>query len=444
MQENENIIEIKNLNVIYNKGSSNQVRALEGVSLEIEQKEWVIIFGPSGCGKSTLLNSIAGLETPTSGKVKVFGRDINKLDSYEKAEYRRKLVGMVFQSFHLIPSLKVIDNVCLPQVFWGQSLGKREEIAKIYLKRFGIETQAEKYPSDISGGQKQKVSIARALMNRPEIILADEPVGNLDSKSTYNVMTIFKELNEIDGKTIIMVTHDRQHLEYADKIVHVKDGKIVKIEKIKKRKIKEDGNSNNNLTTIERETLIPMDLRLLMNYFKDLSGMGGMGQLLEPFKVKQTFAHLMLPITNHQAEVTKNLMKGFFLGNLNKKQFAELLDKPIEKGGAGWDKRTALKFAGDVAMFFEESNKIDYSESLKSAMRLSDFFVKKYSIKNTEFELNVLRSIIEKRLRNEISREVVLEMLNTPTADNGVGLDRRTADKISRDLELLILIRYSG
>lgn len=133
MKKTKNIIEIKNLNVIYNKGKSNQVRALESINLEFKPEEWIIIFGPSGCGKSTLLNSIAGLETPTSGKVNVLGRDINKLTSNEKAEYRRKLVGMVFQSFHLIPSLSVIDNVCLPQIFWGQSQKKEERWHKYIL-----------------------------------------------------------------------------------------------------------------------------------------------------------------------------------------------------------------------------------------------------------------------------------------------------------------------
>jgi putative ABC transport system ATP-binding protein len=187
MVEIDNAIKIKDLNVIYNKGKENQVRALDGVNLEFQVNEWVILFGPSGCGKSTLLNSIAGLETPTSGKVQVLGKDIHSLSSDSKAEYRRKSVGMIFQSFHLINSLSVVDNVCLPQVFYGISLKKRRELALSFLDRFGIKSQAEKYPMDISGGQRQRVSIARALMNKPEIILSVTvadcfPVFLFDSK----------------------------------------------------------------------------------------------------------------------------------------------------------------------------------------------------------------------------------------------------------------------
>lgn len=444
MEETKNIIEIKNLNVIYNKGENNQVRALDGVSLEFKPKEWVIIFGPSGCGKSTLLNSIAGLETPTSGKVNVLGRDVYKLNSDERAEYRRRLVGMIFQSFHLINSLKVIDNVCLPQVFFGQDLNKRREMAKIYLDRFGIGDQADKYPSDMSGGQRQKVSIARALMNRPEIILADEPVGNLDSKSTYNVMAILRELNQIDQKTIVMVTHDRHHLKHADRIIHVKDGKIVKVEVLrKKRDPKNKVDSKGRLVKVEKDVRIPMDLKLLMNSFRDLPA-ASFGRLLEPFKVRQTFYHLMLPISSHQSELTQQTMNKFFLGNLTKKEFLEQLNRPIDKGGSGWDKRSAKKFVDEVVLFFEESQKIDYSESFSSSTRLSKFFVSRYPFRKTEYRMNVLRDNIEARLRNEISRDEFQETLDQPEAQDGLGLNKKTAEKIARELELVILIRYSG
>jgi len=444
MTKTKNIIEIKNLNVIYNKGKSNQVRALESVNLDLQPEEWVIVFGPSGCGKSTLLNSITGLETPTSGKVNVLDRDINKLTSNEKSEYRGKSVGMIFQSFHLINSLTVLDNVCLPQVFYGVDLKEREKMAMSFLDRFGIANQAKKYPTDISGGQRQKVSIARALMNSPEIILADEPVGNLDSKSTYNVMAILKELNKVDKKTVIMVTHDSQHLKHADKIVHVKDGKILRVEVIRRKqdpskKLTKDGKRMVKTT----EVRIPMDLKLLMNSFKDLSS-SKMSQLLEPFKVKQTFAYLMLPITNHQVELTQQYMQKFFLGNLTKKQLQEQLNESVEKGGAGWDKRNAKKFTSEVVDFYEQSKNIDYSEPFLSTIKLSKFFIKRYPLKKTEYQLNILKSSIENRLRNELSREDFQEILNKPVSEEGLGLNRRTAQKIARELELLILIRYSG
>ncbi len=229
-------IEIENLSVIYNQGQSNEVRSLENVNLEIYPQEYVIIFGPSGCGKSTLLYSISGLQRPTYGTVKVDGQDINKISKKEQVEFHRRKIGMIFQAFYLIPSLNIIDNVCLPKIFTGDSQKERREAAMKLLHRFGIAEQADKFPSELSGGQKQRVAIARSLINNPDIILADEPVGNLDSKSSHNVMMILKELNEIDKKTIILVTHDPNHLAYGDKIVHMKDGKIIKVEIVEKKK----------------------------------------------------------------------------------------------------------------------------------------------------------------------------------------------------------------
>lgn len=442
MGEANNIIEIKNLHVIYNKGKPNQVRALDGINLEFEANEWVIFFGPSGCGKSTLLNSIAGLETPTSGKVSVLGKDIHNLGSDEKAEYRRKSVGMIFQSFHLINSLSVIDNICLPQVFFGESLKKRRALATSFLERFGIENQAQKSPLDISGGQRQRVSIARALMNKPEIILADEPVGNLDSKATYNVLMILKELNSLDKKTVIMVTHDKEHLKYADRVVYIKDGKVIKVE-VRRKKDKKVESEEDRLIRMKKDTTIPMELKLLMNSFRDLPGVA-LGQLLEPFKIKQTFNYLMLPITNHQVELTEKFMEKFFLGEYDKKQLLEALDRPIDESGAGWDKRNARNFVDEVAFFYEEANKIDYSETFKSAIELSKFFKKRYSIGGSEYKTNLLKSGIEDRLKNEISKDDLQELLSKSASEDGMGLNKKTAEKIARELELLILIRYSG
>ena len=442
MVEIDNAIKIKDLNVIYNKGKENQVRALDGVNLEFQVNEWVILFGPSGCGKSTLLNSIAGLETPTSGKVQVLGKDIHSLSSDSKAEYRRKSVGMIFQSFHLINSLSVVDNVCLPQVFYGISLKKRRELALSFLDRFGIKSQAEKYPMDISGGQRQRVSIARALMNKPEIILADEPVGNLDSKATYNVLMILKELNSIDRKTVVMVTHDEGHLKYADRIVHIKDGKIIKVEIRKRKKNPKEKNEKRKIL-ISKNIEIPLDLKLLMNSFKDLTN-ANMKQLLIPFKVKQTFTHLMLPITNNQVELTEKFMKKFFLGVIDKKELFDKLNDSLDDGGAGWDKRNAKNFVDNLVGFYEQSQQIEYSETFKSAIRLSKFFLEKYSLKSVEYDQNIFKSTIEERLKNEISRKEVQDILDKSLDKKGMGLDKRTAKSISRDLELIILIRFSG
>src|SRR3990172_3134204 len=202
------IIKIEKLSVVFNKENTDEVRALDNINLDIYPHEYLIHFGPSGCGKSTLLNVISGLLLPTDGKFEVEGRDFKTFSEKEKLEYHRRRIGMIFQSFYLVSTLSVIDNVCLPRAFSGGDPTERTEDGMNFLKRFGIESQAEKFPRDLSGGQRQRVAIARSLMNSPSIIVADEPVGNLDSKTAFNVLSILQDLNSVDKKLVILVTHD--------------------------------------------------------------------------------------------------------------------------------------------------------------------------------------------------------------------------------------------
>jgi len=231
----DSTIRVQNLSVIYNQGKQNEVRSLQEADFTIYPGEYVIFFGPSGCGKSTLLYSVASLQSPTIGDVSVGEKSISMMTKKEKYAYRRMGVGMVFQAFYLISSMNVLDNVCLPRVFLNEDKRVRREAGRQLLRRFGIEGQADKYPGQLSGGQKQRVAIARALVNNPEFILADEPVGNLDSESAQTVLGILKELNERDKKTIILVTHDPNHLAYGDRIFHMKDGRVLR-EEIRKDK----------------------------------------------------------------------------------------------------------------------------------------------------------------------------------------------------------------
>jgi ABC-type proline/glycine betaine transport system ATPase subunit len=241
-----------------------------------------------------------------------------------------------------------------------------------------------------------------------------------------------------------MVTHDQNNLKYADKIVHIKDGKIFKVEVIRKKHSKpSEENQEGKKMVKSKEINVPMDLKLLMNSFKDLSNKD-VNNLLIPFKVKQVFSHLMLPITNYQVEITQKLMRNFFLGKIKKTDFLKKLDKPIEEGGAGWDKRNAENFVDEVAKFYQQAEKIDYSEPFKSAIRLSNFFSDKYPLKKSEFALNIFKESIERRLKNEISREDLKEILDKNSDEMGVGLNKKTAQNIARELELIILIRYLG
>ncbi len=442
----KSVVVVKDLNVIYNKGKSNEVRSLEEIDLEIFPQEYVIIFGPSGCGKSTLLYSISGLQRPTSGMVMVDGEDISTYKKKKSAWFHRHKIGMIFQSFHLIGSLNILDNVCLPKTFDGGEVEDRRAKALELLGRFTIANQADKFPMELSGGQQQRVSIARSLINDPDIILADEPVGNLDSKSSHTVMEILKELNEIDKKTIILVTHDPSHLRYGDKIVHMVDGKIVKIEQKQKANtsvesyVMKDGKVREDLVKGE---YIPLDLRHLMRSFSGLTA-NQISNLLVPFKAQQLFSHLFFSMTNDQIEKAIKKVEDFLYTRINFEDFFEGLDADIEKGGAGWDRRVAESFSTQVKQLVERASEISFAEKEKTARSLAEYFKSKWNLDLDEKRVSELAGIVLDRLENRIGRDEFQDLINFSKEKNGMSFNKRTAIKISRELELLLLLRYSG
>ncbi|MCT8978562.1 ABC transporter ATP-binding protein [Clostridium sp. CX1] len=210
---------------VYDTGAI-QLKALKGVNLEIEEKEYVAIMGASGSGKSTLMNILGCLDKLTEGKYYLDGVDISSLDDNSLASIRNKKIGFVFQAFNLLPKLTAIANVELPMMYAGLPKAERERRAKTALDRVGLSDRVHHKPNELSGGQKQRVAIARALVNDPTIILADEPTGNLDSKSSEEIMGIFQELND-EGVTIVMVTHEPDIAQHTKRAIVFKDGNII-------------------------------------------------------------------------------------------------------------------------------------------------------------------------------------------------------------------------
>ena len=217
------VIEIENIKKIYRMGET-EVAALRGVSLQIDQGEMVAIMGPSGSGKSTLMNIIGCLDQPSEGTYRLDGTDVHKMDDDQLAEIRNKKIGFVFQSFNLLPRTSALDQVELPMVYAGTP--DRRKRALDALQQVGLGERVHHRPNELSGGQQQRVAIARALVNKPAIILADEPTGNLDSVSGEEIMRIFQRLNQEEGMTIILVTHEPDIAAHAKRVIHVKDGKI--------------------------------------------------------------------------------------------------------------------------------------------------------------------------------------------------------------------------
>ena len=233
------MIEIENLKKIY-RNDSVETPALQGVSFKIKQGEFVSIMGPFGSGKSTLMHIMCFLDKPSSGICKFEGSSIDSLTDDELARIRNKKMGFVFQSYNLLSKTTVFDNVRLPLIYTGFSKQKEYDMAKKALELVGILHRASHFPNQLSGGEQQKTAIARAIVNHPSIIFADEPTGNLDSKSGQQVMDIFQKLND-QGHTIILVTHEKYTAEMAKRIISLKDGKIVSDELVNLRHYAKDG-----------------------------------------------------------------------------------------------------------------------------------------------------------------------------------------------------------
>ena len=223
---NPPVISVKNLKKVYTIGTE-RVMALNGVDLTIRRGEICCLFGPSGSGKSTLLNMLAGLEKPTTGEILINGQRIDKMNESQLAEFRRTNFGFVFQSYNLLPTLTAMENVEMPLIFRGTDHALRQKMAMQMLQYVGLKDRIRHKPTQMSGGQQQRVGIARAFVARPPIIFADEPTGNLDTHTTFEVMDMMSRMVKKRNSTLIIVTHDNEIAEYGDHIIKIRDGRII-------------------------------------------------------------------------------------------------------------------------------------------------------------------------------------------------------------------------
>ncbi len=431
------IIVVDKLRIIYNQGKPNEMRALEETNITIYPHEYVIIYGPSGCGKSTLLYSLSGLQRATYGDVHIQGKAISKMTRTEDLNLHQTKIGMIFQAFYLISSLDILENVCLPKIFQGIGPNERKQAGIQLLRRFSIAEQADKFPSQLSGGQKQRVAIARSLINNPDIILADEPVGNLDSESAENVLKILKELNEVDKKTIIMVTHNPEHLPYADRVIHMRDGRI----------IKEDINKEKRPITAKQETVIrpesveSPELKMLMASFKSLLPQQ-VDVLLVPFKAKQLLSHLLSELNEEQVSMAEAFLKELLFKNIDIPTFAQRLDLNLDQGGAGWNKLRANSFAQHTAEILEQAQKIR-EDADTSVLSLTEYVMRRFHLHLSDAQKLRLQAALKLRLENQIGQIELLKRLDARVQADGVGLHKVTAEKIVREIEILMLLKYS-
>jgi putative ABC transport system ATP-binding protein len=430
----KNLIALKNLNLTYNLGQSNAFKALHDVSVEIKDGDFAVVLGPSGCGKSSLLNIVAGLELPESGSVLVRGRDLLKMKERDRVDYHRKEVGMIFQAYNLISTLSVLDNVALPQIFLNKRKGKRDERSLDILNKLRIAEHAKKIPSELSGGQQQRIGIARSIINDPEVILADEPVGNLDSVSSNNVMEILNKLNSDEKKTVVMVTHNPEHASWGNRIIHMKDGRVTKIEiKDKEGNIKRE-NKGEDVSSFER----------FINHFKGLSKKQ-IQALLQPYKAKHLIEKLTTSFHKNQIELMELKTKNRLLGKLEQTEFKKELDKSIEKGGVGLDARTATKISEEIGILIdlvEKNNKEADLNNKAFSIIQTIFNLKGYSIEKDN--LNKAASFLAKKIKGENNDKEFKNKLDLSISKGGAGLDKRVVEEVDEYINLIQVIGYGA
>jgi putative ABC transport system ATP-binding protein len=409
------------LGVTYFPGKNNEVKSLSEIDLDIKEGEFIIFFGPSGCGKSTLLYTIAGLEN-FSGKLSVDGHDLQSMSRRELEIYHRETVGMVFQAYHLIPTLTVMQNVILPLTAAKVRFSERKKRALELLERFGVASQANKLPNELSGGQQQRVAICRAVINNPRIILADEPLGNLDSKSANEVINLFKDINNKSGKTVVLVTHDPTYLDIAHRVFFIKDGKIVSVKV--NREVRDIANKP---LAVGRHT---QEIEFLSKHYSKLSP-GSASYISRAYQAKNIAC---LATSGFSAEDFESLAvkieQSLEAGDNFSSVFA-FLDDGVDNGGLGLDRRSAVKI---INRFKKLSLEMKSSANDLKALPKAIFDELEVSLPSGKI-LESIERLFKQRYNGELSSKELLYFLDKPLFGGGAGLDRRLAVKISKRLE---------
>lgn len=424
-----NIITIDNLNYFYNHGEPTEVQALSNINIEIEKGGYVAFFGPSGCGKTTLLYSLSGIDRFHSGTVVIDGQNIAGLSNHELAIFRQTGIGIIFQQFNLIPSLNVLKNVALPMLFVGATSEKAEIEAAKLLERLDMAPYGHRYPSELSGGQQQRVGIARALANDPPIIIADEPLGNLDSENAAGVLEFIKELNEKDGRTIIMVTHEAWSLRDVSTIFHMKDGGVAKVENMKVGNVATslaknlyDKLSIDNPTE-EKNTEENPSNRILANFFLRRHSMD-------------------------EIQVFESVINGRFANNISKGELFKLFHKSFKEGGVGLRKKQSYRITEyieeiidrrkDVAHIYDLIKKNPAHSIDNEIQDIRRWIQTGYTGKLTLSQLMALNQVISDRIKGFVPENKVAEILNLPINEFGAGLSFRASQLMAEKLALIL------
>jgi putative ABC transport system ATP-binding protein len=426
------LIVARDLSIIYNKGKSNEYKALTGVNTDIYEGEYIILFGPSGCGKSTLMYSIQGSLPPGEGTLLIKGDDIYSYPPAERVYFQRYVMGIIFQSFNLIGSLSVLDNVALPMIFCDADRTTRERRAQSLLDRFGVGHVSHKIPAMLSGGQQQRVSVARSMVNDPKILLADEPTGNLDSISTQQVMDKIDEINTFDRRTIIMVSHNAAHLSYAHRVYYLKDGRVVReVANPQRKQIKPVKEGETIVTELEQlARLFPYDS-------------------VETWRVKSMINYLTQDYSFDQIGRLEHAIALFISGKVDRDAFIKSLVLPYERGGVQVDEKEARRMASTAERMMEQANDIKRYRARKDndnifftqhklAERMRDHLTHEHHIKLTKEQNDNMTELIADRVTGVMGEQEMNEQFMQGIKVGGLSLSEGEADDLTRYFEKII------
>ena len=422
----------RDLSIIYNQGKSNEFKALSGVNTDIFEGEYIILFGPSGCGKSTLMYSIQGSLPPGEGTLLIKGDDVYSYPPSERVYFQRHVMGIIFQSFNLIMSLSVLDNVALPMIFCNADKATRNRRAQARLDRFGVGHVSHKIPAMLSGGQQQRVSVARSMVNDPKILLADEPTGNLDSVSTQQVMDKIDEINTFDRRTIIMVSHNAAHLSYAHRVYYLKDGRILReVVNPQRKQIKPVREGETIVTELEQlARLYPYDS-------------------VETWRVKSMVNFLTQDYTFDQIGRLEHAVDMFLQGRIDRTSFIKALILPMERGGVEVTEKEARRMADvaekvidtadDIRRFrARKDNDAIFFTQDKLAERMREHLIKEHRIKLSKQQEANMTELIADRVTGVVDESELNERMMKGVRSKGLGLSEAEADDMTRYFEKVI------
>jgi putative ABC transport system ATP-binding protein len=429
----EPIIKLKDLEITYNLGKENEFKAAKGISLEVYPEECIAFFGPSGCGKSTLLYSILGVLPPSAGQLLVKGENPYSFSPEEMVKFQTKVIGIIYQAFYLIPSLSVIDNIALPQIFHGISPGKRRRWAKQLLKRFGMEEHGDKYPENLSGGQSQRVSVARALVNNPDILLADEPTGNLDSVATQRVLDALEEINSVDKKTVIIITHNAAQLIYAHRVFYMKDGKFTRVVPNPEKK---------QIAKVDKQKMLVTEMDRLSKIFPYLSPV--------ELKVKSIVNYLTQDLNFDQLQRLESLTQLVVERKMSQDEFCHVLSKKFSQGGVEVSNSLAQVMSEKVDKILQQSedarrfrrrfmSNTFFAREKVLIRKLTKYITGEYKGQVTLVQKKRLSDLVYKRIASLISKDEFKKNLRLSLKKGGVGFNSNVSKKITLYFEKLLI-----